>query len=167
MCVSEPHIFSPSISDLMSKTLQAINETWLRDLLEIIQQFHSINSSESFRSINSDEISLLQSQGNSSSNWSLIYVPKIERKSRIQSQDEESNEQFDEYEHFSFDTIHHCHFDGIIIFLSSFTTSCKISIGKGIHLSSGLYQTTFSGLCFLGKDCLVRNSQCVNNVFMS
>jgi hypothetical protein len=132
--------------------------SWLRDLSEIIQKFHHSNDSTNpFRRINSQEILSLQSQGNSSTNWSLIYVPKTNGDSPAVEEDE----------NFTFDSIHHCHFDGVIIFIGSFSSSCKISIGKGITLSSGLYQTTFTGTCFIGKDCLIRNNQCLNNVFIA
>jgi hypothetical protein len=122
---------------------------WLRDLFEIVEKFRS-DSGEFFRPLTELEISCLVRSGNSSADWSRLFVP---------TNDDPTAE-------FYFENIRNCRFEGTAV-LVGFTRSSKISLGKGISLSSGLFNSTFAGTCFLGKDCTVRDTHCVNDTFIA
>lgn len=125
--------------------MNSTNE-WLQDISNIAQKFQT-NDQNQFRALTSAEIDLLVANGNSSSNWSFISIPT-------------------DVEDVYFPNIRNCRFEGRIL-LIGFTSLSLISIGKGVSLCSGLFNSTFTGTCIVGKDCTVRDCQCINNTFIA
>jgi hypothetical protein len=130
-------------------------ENWLRDLSEIVEKFRA-DPSDLFRRITELEISSLVSSGNSSTDWSLIFVPRTDCDKSSTTEPP-----------FSFENIRQCRFEGTVVLVGGFSRSFRLSVGRGISLSSGLFNSTFTGTCFLGKDCTVRDTHCVNDTFIA
>jgi hypothetical protein len=97
-----------------------------------------------FKNISNDEVDILISQGNTSSNWSIIFMHKDSGKRNLHS-------------------IKRCSFEGEI-YISRLTG--YVDSIDGIRLPAGLYDSNFSGKCFISERCRVSNTTTVRNVFI-
>ena len=95
-----------------------------------------------YRRLHADEVTALEQACNSSPAWDLVVVSlDMEGLNRIRG----------------------CHFDGQIV-LRGFVGDTPI--GHGQSLPSGLVNSSFKGCCFLGNDCLIRNTTLVRDVLV-
>jgi len=97
---------------------------------------------ESSRNLTTDEIKSLQSTGNTSSNWSSVFL-----KSNSNAVDSSR--------------IRNCSFDGFIV-IEDFTN--QVLLHPGISTNSGIYNCNFYGICILGENCFISNVRALRNV---
>jgi carbonic anhydrase/acetyltransferase-like protein (isoleucine patch superfamily) len=97
--------------------------------------------------LTSDQIALLESQGNRSPNWSCIKLTGSPTAS---------------YDH-SLERIRNCYFNGNI-YIGVFLKNTSMS--HGINLPSGLYNSNFNGTTILSDNCYVFNTSMISNVFI-
>lgn len=95
-----------------------------------------------FRNLSTDEINILIQNHNICMNWEYIYIIK---------------------DMIGLDRIHNCQFNGKII-ICNFDK--QICCGNNMCLSSGLYNSNFSGIVYLNKNCLIRNTTMISNIYI-
>lgn len=103
-------------------------------------------SGDVFECISNSEIDFLISQGNTSSNWSKVFI--VRRCSCDFSHIED---------------VQRCSFEGNI-YISQLTG--YVDSIDGTRLPAGLYDSYFSGMCFISGNCRVSNTTMVSNVFI-
>lgn len=97
-----------------------------------------------FIPVSSDQIALLKSLSNVSSDWSKFYIVTDADDSTLNK-------------------IRRCNFSGLII-ISHFTDA--IDEIDGFAMPSGLYDSYFSGKCYISRSCHVSSTSMVSNVFL-
>ena len=98
----------------------------------------------SFEQFNSNQIQLMESFGNTSSNWSLVFIEK-------------------NLQPITFLRIRRCTFNGLIFIRDLIG---EIDVADGAALPSGLYDTVFMGMCFISQSCRVSNTAFVSNLYV-
>lgn len=97
---------------------------------------------DGYRRLHAAEVAALERACNSSPAWDLLLVPV-----GVQG----------------LDRVRGCLFDGRVV-LRGFTRDTDI--GHGQTLPSGLMNSSFKGCCFLGDDCLIRDTTLVRDVLV-
>jgi Domain of unknown function (DUF4954) len=100
-------------------------------------------SATSFKPLNADQVRILESLGNMSSDWSKVLIEGADS--------------------VTLNRIRRCTFSGIIII--SLLTGAIDEI-DGAVMPSGLYDTFFAGKCFISRSCRVSSTSIVSNVFL-
>jgi hypothetical protein len=100
-------------------------------------------SASSFKPLNADQVRILESLGNMSSDWSKVLIEGADS--------------------VTLNRIRRCTFSGIIII--SLLTGAIDEI-DGAVMPSGLYDTFFAGKCFISRSCRVSSTSIVSNVFL-
>lgn len=93
---------------------------------------------------NKDQIISLESNGNSSTDWTRVLITNQADASTL-------------------NRIRRCTFMGLI-YISLLTGT--IDEADGFSMPSGLYDTLFGGSCFIAPSCRVSSTSLVNNIFM-
>ena len=123
-------------SDFLRQAVKLCN-----DDADKVNPFHDTSA---FNSASTDQIFLLESLGNVSSDWSKFFIVINADNSTL-------------------NRIRRCNFDGTI-FVSQLTDT--IDEIDGVAMPSGLYDTYFSGKCFISESCHVSNTSMVSNIYL-
>lgn len=105
-------------------------------------------SAQGFRPLTEDEIHALQTH-NTAKDWNSVYVSSSTDKGITG---------------IAADRIRNCHFNGKV-FLGTFDGP-DLELDDDITLPVGLYNSSFSGICILCNDCLVKNTNVVCNTML-
>lgn len=127
--------FSSAEDEFLLECVKFANENHLDNFSEVI--------TTSFKPVNADQVHILESHGNISTDWSKVLV--------------------EEADSVTLNRIRRCTFSGFIII--SLLTGAIDEI-DGAVLPSGLFDTFFAGKCFISRSCRISSTSIVSNVFL-
>ena len=128
--------------------LNPAETSFFREAISISNQAKQSRRSDlddtTFGNFSSNQIALMESYGNTSANWELVLIQK-------------------DLEPLTFLRIRRCTFNGLI-FIRNLTG--ELDDVEGTSLPSGLYDSVFTGMCFISESCRVSNTGFVSNLFV-